>query len=196
MADFSILVAAKASLKQAQSQLSSFGANASKTITKFTSGLSAAVGTAAMGTLAGLALAMAGGAAAAVKFENEFANVKKTMNDVQDPQVFKNISDDILRLSTEIPIMAGELAGIAAVGGQLGIGADDISSFTEVVAKLGTATNMSAEQAATSMARFLNVTNEQTDAIGKYAAVLVELGNSTAATEGEIILLAKLWCHR
>ena len=36
MADFSILVAAKASLKQAQSQLSSFGANASKTITKFT----------------------------------------------------------------------------------------------------------------------------------------------------------------
>lgn len=191
MADFSILVAAKASLKQAQSQLSSFGANASKTITKFTSGLSAAVGTAAMGTLAGLALAMAGGAAAAVKFENEFANVKKTMNDVQDPQVFKNISDDILRLSTEIPIMAGELAGIAAVGGQLGIGADDISSFTEVVAKLGTATNMSAEQAATSMARFLNVTNEQTDAIGKYAAVLVELGNSTAATEGEIILLAQ-----
>ena len=89
MADFSILVAAKASLKQAQSQLSSFGANASKTITKFTAGLSAAVGTAAMATLAGLALAMAGGAAAAVKFENEFANVKKTMNDVQDPQVFK-----------------------------------------------------------------------------------------------------------
>lgn len=191
MADFSIVVAAKAALKQAQTQLSSFGANAAKTITKFTSGLSAAVGTAAMGTLAGLALAMAGGAAAAVKFENEFANVKKTMNDVQDPQVFKNISDDILRLSTEIPIMAGELAGIAAVGGQLGIGADDISSFTEVVAKLGTATNMSAEQAATSMARFLNVTNEQTDAIGKYAAVLVELGNSTAATEGEIILLAQ-----
>ena len=63
MADFSILVAAKASLKQAQSQLSSFGANASKTITKFVGGLNAAVGTAAMGTLAGLALAMAGGAA-------------------------------------------------------------------------------------------------------------------------------------
>jgi TP901 family phage tail tape measure protein len=191
MADFSILVAAKASLKQAQSQLSAFGTNASKTISKFVGGLNAAAGTAAMATLAGLALAMAGGAAAAVKFENEFANVKKTMNDVQDPQVFKNISDDILRLATEIPIMAGELAGIAAVGGQLGIGADDISSFTEVVAKLGTATNMSAEQAATSMARFLNVTNEQTDAIGKYAAVLVELGNSTAATEGEIILLAQ-----
>ena len=50
---------------------------------------------------------------------------------------------------------------------------------------------MTSEQAATGMARFLNVTNEQISSIGKFSAVLVELGNSTAATEGEILLLAQ-----
>ena len=87
--------------------------------------------------------------------------------------------------------MLEELAGIAAVGGQLGIGANDIAQFTEVVAKLGGATNMTSEISATGMARFLNVTNEQISTIGKFSAVLVELGNSTAATESEILLLAQ-----
>ena len=42
------------------------------------------------------------------------------MNDVDDPEVFKNIQNDLIALSTQIPIMLSELAGIAAVGGQLG----------------------------------------------------------------------------
>ena len=38
---------------------------------------------------------------------------------------------------SQIPITAGELAKIASVGGQLGIGAEDITEFTEIVAKYG-----------------------------------------------------------
>ncbi len=188
---WNIAIGAKLNLKGVTDQLSAAANKATQKISGMAGALSKTAGTAAAATLAGIALAMAGGAAAAVKFENEFANVKKTMNDVDDPEVFKNIQNDLIALSTQIPIMLSELAGIAAVGGQLGIGANDIAQFTEVVAKLGGATNMTSEQAATGMARFLNVTNEQISSIGKFSAVLVELGNSTAATEGEILLLAQ-----
>ena len=191
MVDFGLTSSLDTDTSKAQSKVSTFLGQTQAKFTKMLSSISAGLQVASVATFAGLVLAMVGGTAAAVKFENEFANVKKTMNDVKDPQVFKEIEKDLLNLAQQIPVMAGELAGIAAVGGQLGVGAGDIAKFTEVVAKLGTATNMTAEQAATSMARFLNVTNESTDQIGKYAAVLVELGNSTAATEGEIIMLAQ-----
>ena len=191
MADFNIRLGAKIDLSEVVNKVSAAATKATQKLSGVAGALSKTVGTAAMATLAGIALAMAGGAAAAVKFENEFANVKKTMNDVDDPKVFENIQNDLVALSASIPIMLEELAGIAAVGGQLGIGANDIAQFTEVVAKLGGATNMTSEQAATGMARFLNVTNEQISTIGKFSAVLVELGNSTAATESEILLLAQ-----
>ena len=191
MAKWNIVLGAKLNLKGVTDSLAAASNKAKQNIAGVAGSLSKTVGTAAAATLAGIALAMAGGAAAAVKFENEFANVKKTMNDVDDPKVFENIQNDLIALSTQIPIMLSELAGIAAVGGQLGIGANDIAQFTEVVAKLGGATNMTSEQAATGMARFLNVTNEQISSIGKFSAVLVELGNSTAATESEILLLAQ-----
>lgn len=190
-ADFNILLGVKTSLQQAMSEMSAVAGKGQQMFAKLGQGMSNAITSGVVGTFAGLALAIAGSGAAAVKFQNDFANVKKTMSDVDDPQVFAKIQEDLVKLSTQIPIFASELAGIASVGGQLGIGADDISKFTEVVAKLGGATNMTSEQAATGMARFLNVTNQTTDAIGMNAAVLVELGNNTAATESEILLLAQ-----
>ena len=191
MADFNITMSLRAMVDGAAKQLDGFMTKAGQQITKVASAAANAVSAATVGLFAGLAFAMGAGAASAVKFENEFANVKKTMSDVQDPLVFKAIQEDLVKLATQIPITAGELAKIASVGGQLGIGAEDITEFTEIVAKLGGATNMSSEQAATSMARFLNVTNEGIDTIGKYSSVLVELGNNVAAQEGEIILLAQ-----
>lgn len=153
MARFDIVVGVTTMLKKAAGEVSAFAGKASQDIAKIGKSMSSAAGTAALASFAGLSLALAGSAVAAVRFENEFANVKKTMSDVQDPVVFKSIQDDLVKLSTQIPIFAGELAQIATVGGQLGIGADDITQFTEVVAKLGGATNMSSEQAATGMAR-------------------------------------------
>ena len=189
--DFKITGAMRLMTDAASQQLASVGAKATQTLSKVGSAASNAISAATVGLFAGLSFAMAAGAVSAVKFQNEFANVKKTMSDIDDPEVFKKIQEDLVGLATQIPITASELAGIASVGGQLGIGADDIAEFTEVVAKLGGATNMSSEQAATSMARFLNVTNENISSIGKFSSVLVELGNNVAAQEGEIILLAQ-----
>ena len=143
MADFAIGIAVKQFLGKAKSELSSFAGQATQTIGKIGAALGNAAGTAALASFAGLSLALAGSAVAAVRFENEFANVKKTMSDVSDPKVFEKIQNDLVKLSTQIPIFAAELAQIATVGGQLGIGANDITQFTEVVAKLGGATTVS-----------------------------------------------------
>ncbi len=164
------------------------GQQASQAIAK---PMNAAVNATGLAVLAGLAVALTAGAKAAVEFEDAFAMVKKTMADVKDPEVFKEIEKDLLNLATQIPISANELAGVASVAGQLGVAADDIAVFTEVTAKLGVATNMTATQAATGLARFLNVTGESTDSVGKFGSVLVQLGNNVAAQESEILLLAQ-----
>lgn len=153
--------------------------------------LNAVANTVALGAVAGLAVALTAGGRAAVEFEDAFAMVKKTMAEVDDPEVFKSIAADLQNLATQIPITSSELAGLASVAGQLGVAADDVATFTEVVGKLSVATNMTGTQAATSLARFLNVTGEGTDTVGKFGSVLVQLGNNVAATESEIILLAQ-----
>ena len=169
-------------------QVVKMGAQASAAIAK---PMNAAVNAAGLTVLAGLAVALTAGAKAAVEFEDAFAMVKKTMADVKDPEVFKEIEKDLQNLATQIPISSVELAGVASVAGQLGVAADDIAVFTEVTAKLGVATNMTATQAATGLARFLNVTGESTDSVGKFGSVLVQLGNNVAAQESEILLLAQ-----
>ena len=169
-------------------QVLKMGAQAASAISK---PMNAAVNAAGLSVIAGLAVALTAGSKAAIEFEDAFAMVKKTMADVDDPEVFDEIAKDLQNLATQIPITSVELAGVASVAGQLGVAADDIAIFTEVTAKLGVATNMTATQAATGLARFLNVTGESTDSVGKFGSVLVQLGNNVAAQESEILLLAQ-----
>ena len=160
-------------------------------LSKAFSGISGMINMAGIGMLAGISISLTAGVRAAVEFEDAFAMVKKTMSDVDSPEVFDKIADDLKALATQIPVRSSELAGLGAVAGQLGVSANDVSEFVAVTGKLGVATNMTGEQAATSLARFLNVTNNTTDTVGKFASILVQLGNNVAAQESEIILLAQ-----
>ena len=178
---------AAAMANQATKAFSSSVGNIAASFNKASAGLSV-IG---VSTIAGLGVALATSAQAAIRFEDQFALVKKTMSDVKDPKVFEQIKADLLDLSQQIPLTAGELAKLGEVAGQLGVSADDLSDFVEVTGKLSVATNMTGQEAATSMARFLAVVNENTTEIGKFGAILVELGNNVAATESEIINLAQ-----
>ena len=178
---------AAAMASQATKAFSSSVGNIAASFNKASAGLSV-IG---VSTIAGLGVALATSAQAAIRFEDQFALVKKTMSDVKDPKVFEQIKADLLDLAQRIPLAAGELAKLGEVAGQLGVSADDLSDFVEVTGKLSVATNMTGQEAATSMARFLAVVNENTTEIGKFGAILVELGNNVAATESEIINLAQ-----
>tara|TARA_B100000674_G_scaffold66237_1_gene45784 strand:- start:7800 stop:12851 length:5052 start_codon:yes stop_codon:yes gene_type:complete len=149
---------------------------------------------ATFGVGASLAAAFAFGARAAIVFEEQFANVKKTLDvsgeGAAAERAFKGIAEEIRNISKFTPATVAELTQIAAVGGQLGIAANDIVKFTDTIQKLTVATNLGAEQAALSLARLQKITGLSSGEIDNLASVLVKLGNNFATTESEIITAA------
>ena len=144
--------------------------------------------------------AMAAGAVASAKFaidfENNFANVRKTV-DGTDAQLNK-IKQDIIDMTTvginghsAIPQTTAELTELAAAGGQLGIQTENISSFTETMAMMGSATNLAGEEGAKTLARFMNVANVSQGEVQNLGSSIVDLGNHFATTEAEIAAMAQ-----
>lgn len=82
---------------------------------------------------------------------------------------------------------ANELAKIAASGGQLGIARQDIAAFTETIAKMSVALDMSAEQAGDSMAKLANVYKIPIAQIDKLGDAINHLSNSSPAKTSDIV---------
>lgn len=144
--------------------------------------------------------AMAAGAVASAKFaidfENNFADVRKTV-DGTDEQLNK-IKQDIIDMTTvginghsAIPQTTAELTELAAAGGQLGIQTENISGFTETMAMMGSATNLAGEEGAKTLARFMNVANVSQGEVQNLGSSIVDLGNHFATTEAEIAAMAQ-----
>lgn len=125
---------------------------------------------------------------ASMSFESAMTGVAKT-TDLTDEE-FAAMSEAIADMSTTMPTTAEELAGIMEAAGQLGIQKDALVDFTETMAMLGVSTNMSADEAATALARFANITGTSADNYSRLGAVIVGLGNSFATTESEITEMA------
>lgn len=146
---------------------------------------------------AATALAAGGVASAkfAIDFENNFANVKKTVDGT--PEQLAKIKQGIIDLSTTgidgrgaIPQTTTELNELAAAGGQLGISQENIIDFTEVMAQMGSATNLVGEEGAATLARFQNVMGVGQNEIRNIGSAIVDLGNNSATTESEIAEMA------
>lgn len=146
---------------------------------------------------ASTALAAGGVASAkfAIDFEDSFAGVKKTVD--ATPEQLAKIKQGIIDLSTTgidgrgaIPQTATELNELAAAGGQLGISQENIIDFTEVMAQMGSATNLVGEEGAATLARFQNVMGVGQNEIRNIGSAIVDLGNHSATTESEIAEMA------
>lgn len=122
---------------------------------------------------------------AASDYESAFAGVRKTVDMTEEE--FASLSRAIRDMAKEIPAAATEIASVAEVAGQLGIQNDAIEGFTKTMINMGVATNMSAEDAATALARFANITQMSQKDFDKLGSVVVELGNNFATTEREIV---------
>ena len=125
---------------------------------------------------------------AAVDYEDAFAGVRKTVDGSEED--FAKLNEQILDMSTNLPTSATEIAGVAEAAGQLGIAVEDIGNFTEVMTELGMSTNLSAEEAASSLAKFANVTKMNAKDYDKLGATIVDLGNHYATTEADIVSMS------
>lgn len=124
-------------------------------------------------------------AQASMDFESAMTGVAKT-TDLTDDEL-SAMSDAIKEMSTEIPATTEELAAIAESAGQLGIHKESLLDFTEIMAMLGTSTNMTADEAATSLSRLANITGMSQEDFDRLGATIVDLGNNLATTEKEIV---------
>ena len=135
-------------------------------------------------TLGGLGLATK----AAMDWESAWAGVQKTV-DGTAPQM-DALEAGLRGMARELPATHAEIAAVAEAAGQLGIATPNVLGFTRTMIDLGEATNMGAEEAATALARFMNITQTSQSEVGKLGATVVGLGNNFAVTESEIVALS------
>ncbi|WP_373118054.1 phage tail tape measure protein [Holdemania massiliensis] len=155
--------------------------NKVKNLAKTATAALAAVGA----TVAGMGAAVL---AVGVDFESAFAGVRKTVNATD--QELEQFRQGILEMSKTIPLAATEIAGIAEAAGQLGIQNENLLAFTRTMADLGVATNMTSDEAATSLARFANIVGMSQDNFDRLGSTIVDLGNNLATTESEIVAMS------
>lgn len=127
-------------------------------------------------------------AKAAVDWESSFAGVTKTVDGTTAE--ISRLEQGLRDMATELPASHGEIAAVAEAAGQLGIKVGDVESFTKVMIDLGETTNLTADQAATSLARIANIMGTSASEVDRMGSTIVELGNNSATTEAEIVELA------
>lgn len=111
----------------------------------------------------GLMIAGAGAAALAVPvkisidFESAMADVAKVVDGLKDEAgkvtpAYKLMSDQIVEMTTRLPMAAKDIAAIVAAGAQSGIAKNELLGFAESAVKMGVAFDITADQAGQSMA--------------------------------------------
>ncbi|MEO5332153.1 MAG: phage tail tape measure protein [Magnetococcus sp. YQC-5] len=122
----------------------------------------------------------------AIEFEAAMTSVRKVM-DFETPKAFTEVRDAILDMTRSIPMAANELAAIATAGGQMGVAANEVRPFTELVAQMATAFNLTADAAGRSVGELKNVFNLTIPGTRELSDAINYLGNKTQATEKDLI---------
>ena len=128
-----------------------------------------------------LAAPIVGATQEAIKFESVMADVRKVV-DFDTPVQFKEMSGDILKLSTELPMAAAGIAKIVAAGGQSGIAREELLLFAESATKMGIAFDITADQAGDMMAKWRTAFKMNQEEVVALADKINYLGNTTAAS--------------
>ena len=170
----------KTALEQCASEFSGFGDKA-RAAAKTAMELAAAA--AAVASAMVLLSATAG-----IEFESAFAGVRKTTDATEEE--FAELRAGILELAESMPATAAEISAVAEAAGQLGIKKEDLLDFTKVMIDLGESTNLSAEEAASQLAKLANITGMSADNYSRLGSTIVDLGNNFATTEADIVAMA------
>ena len=125
---------------------------------------------------------------ASKNFESAFTGVEKTVEGTAEQ--LATIKQGIKDMAEEIPSTTTEISKVAESAGQLGIATDNVLDFTRVMIDLGNSTNLSAEEASSSLAKFANVTKMSASDYSRLGSTIVALGNNFATTESDIVSMA------
>lgn len=122
---------------------------------------------------------------ASLDFESTFTSVRKTVDATEAE--FDALAASSKAMSTQIAASTGEINEVMATAGQLGIRNDYLVDFARTMIDLGNSTDIVANEAASTLAKFANITNMDQSRFGNLGATLVDLGNNFATTESSIM---------
>ena len=174
-------------VKLANTQIGSVANGASKFAANIAKGAVAAAG--------GVAAGVVNTTKEAVAFESEMLDVTKYVSGLTDDngkvvkENYDEMSKGILDLSTQIPYTAEELTRLAAAAGQSGKNMDDLlgkEQFLKDVAEMGTAMDISADQAGDWAAKWEVACDTDHEGVMKLADQINYMGAHYATTAAEI----------
>lgn len=121
------------------------------------------------------------------EFNSGLIDVGKTTGLTGDE--LDGLGDDIVNLSQKLRVVGVQsLLEYATVAGQLGVkGSKNIIAFSEALAKLETASDISGQEGGANIARLLTIVDGGVENVNDFADEIVKLGNNFAATENEIL---------
>lgn len=128
---------------------------------------------------------------AAADFETAFTGVTKTVDGTS--QQMDTLRQGIIDMATDtqnaVPSTTTEIAAVAEAAGQLGIQTDNILKFSRTMIDLGNSTNLAAEEGASELAKFANITQMSQRDFDRLGSTIVDLGNKFATTEADIVAM-------
>lgn len=127
-------------------------------------------------------------AKASIEYESAFTSVRKTVDATEEE--YAALSGEIKQMSTVVATGADDIAEVVAIAGQLGIANDYLIGFSRTMIDLGNSTDIVADEAASTLAKFANITNMNQAEFSNLGSALVDLGNNYATTESEIMDMA------
>lgn len=133
---------------------------------------------------AGFTAVGAGAVVAAAKYESAFTAVERTTGLAGDSAA--GLREELMQLTREIPQSFADISSLASRGAQLGIPAEEIAKFTEVVAQfVATSDTVTLDQAVEAFGRISNLLGDSNfEALG---SAITLVGVNAAATEGQIV---------
>ena len=126
-------------------------------------------------------------------------NVRREAARISGTKSFEGATDDQLKaldatvkqlISTDLPLLYEQMYGILEVAGQQGVAIESADKFATVMAKLSTATDMTAGTGSQTMAQFVNLTEQNYEHLDNIGSALVALGNNSATSESQIMEMA------
>ena len=139
--------------------------------------------------VAAVGLAVALPIKGAIDFESTMADVKKVVN-FETPAQFRAMSQDILKLSGEIPMAAAGIGEIVAAAGQAGIARRELTRFASDAAKMGVAFDMAGAEAGSAMTGLRSIFKLNQDQAVGLGDAYNHLSNNMDATARDMLNIA------
>ena len=177
---------------QARTQLASLGTATQQSATQIGGAFRAIAGAAALGVgIAGvtaLTQALRAGVSANLTYETAFVGVRRVV-DGTDEQ-FRGLDSTIRRMATEsLPLTRDSLAGIATIGGQMGVPITQMEKFIDTVARVSVASNgvLSPEGAAAGLGKLSSQFQIPGNEIDKLGSAILKTADIAIGDEAQLL---------